>query len=184
MINIPKIAVSACLLGHQVRYDGREKKHSLIVDIFLSQFSDKVELVPFCPEVAVGMSVPRPKIQLVKNNNEQIQVLGVENHRLDVTVPLISYAETFLKQYPDIKAFIVKSKSPSCGFQSTPLFEMFAEKGSFSEIRTEVSYKQIGFTSGLFVQSLRALKPELPIIEELQLSTEDACLKFIQTLEN
>lgn len=184
MINKPKIAVSACLLGHRVRYDGREKKHSLLVDIFLNQFSDKVELVPFCPEVAIGLSVPRPKIQLVRDNNEQIQVLGVENHRLNVTEPLTSYAEIFLQQYPDIKGFIVKSKSPSCGFQSTPLFEMFTEKGRFSEIHTEVSYQQIEVTSGLFVQSLLVLKPELLIIEELQLSTEDACLKFIQTLEN
>jgi len=175
MTDKPKIAVSACLLGHRVRYDGREKKHSLIVDIFLNQFSDKVELVPFCPEVAIGLSVPRAKIQVMKETHEHIRVVGVEDHRLDVTQPLKSYAESFLQQYPEIKGFIVKSKSPSCGFQSTPLFErLVQEKGS---------YKQLGFTSGLFVQSLLILKPELPIIEETQLTTENACLNFIQNLK-
>ncbi|MCW8931952.1 MAG: DUF523 domain-containing protein [Gammaproteobacteria bacterium] len=172
-----KIAVSACLLGQRVRYDGKEKKHKLIVEVFLNQLSDKVEFIPFCPEVAIGLGIPRPKIQVVKsdtkkNNKEQIRVLGVENHRLDVTEPLISYAETFLQQHPDIKAFIVKSKSPSCGFLSTPLFEASLEG----------SYKQIDFTSGMFVQSLLKLKPELQIIEESQLTSEYACLSFLKSI--
>lgn len=212
MIDKPKIAVSACLLGHRVRYDGREKKHSLIVDSFLNKFSDKVELVPFCPEVAIGLSVPRAKIQVVKDAGEQIRVVGVEDHRLDVTQPLKSYAELFLQQNPDIRGFIVKSKSPSCGLQSTPLFEQFAEgfyqesaegsyeepaegsyeesaEGSFEEYaegsykQAEGSYQQSGFTSGLFVQSVLLLKPELPIIEETQLTTEHACLNFIENLK-
>ncbi|MCK5647275.1 MAG: DUF523 domain-containing protein [Gammaproteobacteria bacterium] len=190
MTDKPVVAVSACLLGHRVRYDGREKKHSLIVDSFLNKFSDKVELVPFCPEVAIGLSVPRAKIQVVKETHEQIRLVGVEDHRLDVTQPLKLYAESFLQQYPDIRGFIVKSKSPSCGFQSTPLFERLAqEKGSCEEHaegtlpNAEGSYKQLGFTSGLFVQSVLILKPGLQIIEETQLTTENACLNFIQNLK-
>lgn len=167
------LAVSACLLGQRVRYDGRQKRHSLIVKLFENQFFDQIEVVPFCPEVAIGLGVPRPKIQVVKsytekNKNEQIRVLGVENHRLDYTDSLKSYAEIFLQQFPDIKGIIVKSKSPSCGFQSTPLFTKQAG-----------GYQQIDLTSGVFVQSLLRLKPDLLISDESQLDTESACLTFV-----
>jgi len=174
MNNKTKVAVSACLLGQRVRYDGREKTHSLIVDLFLNQYSDILELVPFCPEVAIGLGVPRAKIQLVKEKNDQIRVLGVENHTLDVSEPLKSYAEMFLKQYSEINHYIVKSKSPSCGFQSTPLFKFLDQKNNL--------YEQSEFTSGFFVQNLLAIKPDLIIIEETQLATEGNCLNFIQSI--
>ncbi len=176
MIEKIKIAVSACLLGQRVRYDGREKTHSVIVDFFLNHSSNKscskqIEIVPFCPEVAIGLSVPRPKIQIVKGKDEQIRVLGVNNHRLDVTESLKLYAENFLQQHPDIRYFIVKSKSPSCGFQSTPLFELPEKEKS--------EYKQIDLTSGLFVQTLLILKPEQKIIEEARLTSRNDCFKLI-----
>ena len=175
MHNKLKIAVSACLLGHRVRYDGNEKKHSLIMDVFMNQLSDEVELIPFCPEVAIGLSVPRAKIQVVRDKDKKNRIIGVENHTLDYTEALESYSESFLKEYPDIIHFIVKSKSPSCGFQSTPLFECLAEK--------QTCFQQIDLTSGLFVQNLLALKPELNIIEEIQLNDLDACLNFIRKMD-
>ncbi len=191
MMHKIKIAVSACLLGQRVRYDGREKTHALIVDFFLKQCSDQVEIVPFCPEVAIGLSVPRAKIQVVKRKDEQTRVLGVENHRLDVTEPLKSYAETFLQQYPDIRYFIVKSKSPSCGFQSTPLFELSGFELPEFELpefefpaQEKQDYKQIGLTSGLFVQTLLLLNPEVQIIEEARLTSREACSDLIKLKNN
>jgi len=174
-----QLAVSACLLGQRVRYDGKEKTHPLIVDFFIKQFSDKVKVIPFCPEVGIGLSVPRAKIQVVKIqsdtintvSNEQLRVLGVENHRLDFTTPLISYAEQFLEQNPEIKVFIVKSKSPSCGYQSTPMFN-----------KIQGGYQQIGLTSGLFVQTLLKLKPELYVFEESHLNSEESCLDIVNGL--
>lgn len=165
-----KIAVSACLLGHKVRYDGKEKKHSLILDILAVQYSEKLEIIPFCPEVAIGLGVPRAKIQLVQQKDEQIRVLGVENHTLDVTEALQSCAESFLRQNTDLKAMIVKSKSPSCGSGSTPLFS------------PKDACQPIALSSGFFVQNLKVLKPELVIIEDTQFDTESACQHFLQNL--
>ena len=90
-----KIAVSACLLGQKVRNDAQEKRHELIINYFMQQHSDILELLPFCPEVAIGLSVPRAKIQLQQEKDKTIRVVGVENHRLDVTSELQSYAERF-----------------------------------------------------------------------------------------
>jgi len=53
--------VSACLLGDEVRYDGGHKRDAFLVDT-LGPF---VEWVPVCPEVEVGLGVPRPAIRLV-----------------------------------------------------------------------------------------------------------------------
>lgn len=187
-----QIAVSACLLGHKVRYDAKEKKQIIIIDVFINKYADAIELVPFCPEVAIGLSVPRDKIQLVTDKNgqkgKQIRLLGVADHTLDVTHELQSYTEKFLLQYPDIKYYIVKSKSPSCGYGSTPLFFApfgFAEDSAASrKVKKPEDYEQTGFTSGLFVQTLQVLKPELVIIEETQLDTEQACEMLVQRIQN
>jgi len=183
-----QIAVSACLLGQKVRYDGKEKKHELIMDVFLDKYSDTVDIVPFCPEVAIGLDVPREKIQVVNyrygQKDEQIRLVGVEDHTLDVTYELQLYTEKFLLQYPDIKYYIVKSKSPSCGYQSTPLFiAQFispADADNDSLLKKQDVYEYAELTSGLFVQTLQALKPEIVIIEESQLGSEEACLRFFQ----
>ena len=179
--------MSACLLGHKVRYDGKEK--TLAVEQFSSfRHFSKVDFIPFCPEVGIGLSVPRAKIQLVKEKQQPIRLLGAENHSWDVTEELTSYAHNFLQQYPDINCYIVKSKSPSCGYQSTPLFvtKSINENGDLSDY--EQDYEQLAVTSGLFVQTILQLRPELLIMDELQFvqlleSGERACLKFIQQLD-
>lgn len=115
----------------------------------------QVEFVPFCPEVGIGLGVPRAKIQLVRNKNKQICVLGVEDHTWDLTERLKSYANDFLQLYPDINYYVVKSKSPSCGYQSTPLFERSGQK-----------VVQIAVSSGIFVKTILEYKPQLMIVDE------------------
>ena len=55
-----KIGVSACLLGHKVRYDGGHQLNHFIRDV-LGQY---MEFVPVCPEVECGMSIPRETLRL------------------------------------------------------------------------------------------------------------------------
>ena len=54
-----RIAVSSCLLGKEVRFDGVHKRDRFITDLFGSF----VEWVPVCPEVEVGMATPRPALR-------------------------------------------------------------------------------------------------------------------------
>ena len=62
--NAVRIAVSACLLGHKVRYDGGDKKNSIL----RSRLAKVAQLLPVCPEVEIGMGVPRPPIHVVEIN--------------------------------------------------------------------------------------------------------------------
>src|SRR5262249_61934374 len=56
-----RLGVSACLLGQRVRYDGGHKRD----DALLRGLGDDVEWIPVCPEVELGLGVPRPPIILV-----------------------------------------------------------------------------------------------------------------------
>ena len=85
---------------------------------------------------------------------EQIHVFGVLNHTCDVTDALKSYAVNFMQQHPDVECYIVKSKSPSCGYQSTPLFQRIKGKNQL-----------LGFSSGMFTRTISAMKPQLKIVE-------------------
>ena len=57
----PRLGISACLLGQEVRFDGGHKR-----DVFLCEtFGRFVEWIPVCPEMEVGMGVPRETVRLV-----------------------------------------------------------------------------------------------------------------------
>lgn len=61
-----RIGISACLLGQAVRFDGGHKRSDFLVDVF----GPFVEFVPVCPEVEIGLGVPRETLRLVRNGEE------------------------------------------------------------------------------------------------------------------
>src|SRR5262245_241287 len=81
-----RLGVSACLLGDEVRYDGGHKRDACLVDT-LGPF---VEWVPVCPEVEVGLGVPRPAIRLV--GSAVTPSLVVATTGADLTVQMQRFA--------------------------------------------------------------------------------------------
>jgi uncharacterized protein YbgA (DUF1722 family)/uncharacterized protein YbbK (DUF523 family) len=108
----PKIplGVSQCLMGDKVRYDGDHVRNHLLMDVLVDIF----EFRPICPEVAIGLGVPRKPIRLVVNGGEA-RVLGVENPGLDMTDALVAEAESAVHDMPDICGYVFMQRSPSCG---------------------------------------------------------------------
>lgn len=100
-----KILVSACLLGENVKYDGGNNKNPLVIDLL-----EKYEIVPFCPEVEGGLSVPR-------NPSEQKEDKVYMNNGKDVTEQFQKGAQLALNicKYLGIKIAVLKARSPSCG---------------------------------------------------------------------
>ncbi len=100
-----KILISACLVGDNVKYDGKNNKSDKI-----ERLLEKYELVPFCPEVEGGLSIPRKPSERVKDR------VKMEGGR-DVTHQFESGAEKALNicLYLGIKIAILKENSPSCG---------------------------------------------------------------------
>ncbi len=60
-----RIGISSCVVGGKVRFDGGQAK----MPTFLKSIANDIEFVPFCPEVAAGMSVPRETVRLIGFEN-------------------------------------------------------------------------------------------------------------------
>jgi len=148
----PCIGVSRCLRGDAVRYDGGHRRQAWLVER-LAAFA---ELVPVCPEVAIGLGVPRPPIQLVREA-DGIHARGVEDPSQDVTEPLARHARLQWNGQPALDGWIFKSRSPSCGVSGVPVFDPAGEP--------------VAPGRGVFAAVIMAEQPLLPVVEEQQLDT-------------
>lgn len=142
-----RIAISSCLVGQEVRFDGNHKLNEYITATLGKYF----EFVPYCPEMAIGMGVPRPPIRLVKSGHT-VQALGVQDAGLNVTDRLLAYAERVAPKLHGVSGYILKKNSPSCGMERVKLY---SAKGV-----------PVGSTRGLYAGRLQDLHPELPFEEE------------------
>ena len=104
------IGISECLLGKEVRYDGTGARSSMPHD----KLGDLFTYVSFCPEVGIGMPVPRPPIRLV-GTADDYQVVGVKDPSLNKTAELVDYAQTVLPQIDQLSGYVFMHNSPSCG---------------------------------------------------------------------
>ena len=109
MHKIP-VAISQCLLGERVRFDGGHKHNHYITDV-LGQY---LEFRPVCPEVAVGLGVPRKPIRLVVID-KTTRVRGATDSHMDVTAELAAQADQLVHDSGDICGHIFMQNSPSCG---------------------------------------------------------------------
>ena len=111
-----KILVSRCLLGHRVRYDGGAHGPFDLLGVWQSQG----RIVPLCPEVAGGLSTPRPPAEIpggpggaVLAGRLPVVTVGGE----DVTAAFVAGAEAALELIArhGIRLAVLKARSPSCG---------------------------------------------------------------------
>ncbi len=160
---MPLVAVSACLLGQQVRYDGRDKYTSLIAE----ELKKYCRLVAVCPEVEIGLGVPRAKIQLTQVGTA-IKVLKTDEANVDVTELLADFAVRFINQY-SFSGLVLQDKSPSCGINNTKLFSITGE--------------QIGVESGLFAKTIIDLLPDLVVAQACQLQSKSDVEAFVKRLQ-
>lgn len=112
-----KILISACLLGEKVRYDGDDCKVSSPV---LSRWLKEDRLIPFCPEVAGGLGVPRIPAEIQGGEGKDIlegNAFVMNELRQDMTQFFIFGANQTLEltKKHNIRMAILKSLSPSCG---------------------------------------------------------------------
>ncbi|WP_126456617.1 DUF523 domain-containing protein [Sulfuriflexus mobilis] len=156
-----QIGISSCLLGNKVRYDGSDKYCQHIADAFAGQFA----LIAFCPEMAIGLGVPRPPIRLVSIAGG-VRLRGVEAPQQDVTRDILAYVQEVSPQLAMLSGYIFKSRSPSCGVADVPVYR---EDGSIESASA----------SGLFAQAIQALLPDLPWSTEEALLEEAARTDFI-----
>lgn len=151
-----RLGISSCLLGQRVRYDGNHKRDDYITDTLARYF----EFVPVCPEVGIGLGVPRPPIRLV-GSVARPRAVGVDDSTLDVTDALAAYGRRQARMLDDISGYIFKSKSPSCGLARVKVYGRGA------------AAPRLG--AGVYAAAFRAAQALLPVEEEGRLN--DAALR-------
>ncbi|WP_158158367.1 DUF523 and DUF1722 domain-containing protein [Pseudomonas sp.] len=153
----PRIGISACLLGAEVRYNGGHKESRLCTH----SLSEHFEFVPVCPEVAIGMGIPRQPIRLV-GDASQPQALGTVDPTLNVTAPLAAYGQQMADELQDLSGYIFMHKSPSCGLERV---KVYRDNGA----------PQHEGGRGIYAQAFCAAHPDLPVEEDGRLC--DAVLR-------
>lgn len=144
-----KLAISTCLLGEPVRYDGGHKLDTYLRDT-LGQF---VKWVPVCPEVECGMPIPRKAMHL-KKIGQSIRLVTTAGNK-DLTEMLTSWTHTRIAEliHLDLRGFVFKSKSPSCGTEKVSLY-------------TQDSIHPQKTGTGLFFSAFVHKLPLIPCIDE------------------
>jgi uncharacterized protein YbgA (DUF1722 family)/uncharacterized protein YbbK (DUF523 family) len=143
-----RVGISPCLLGEKVRYDGGHKREGFITET-LAQY---VTFVPFCPEVEVGLGVPRETIHLVERDGG-IRLQGTrsgDDHTAAMTK--LARARSAELEKMGLAGYIFKKGSPSCGLFRVPVRGEGARP------------KRNG--RGLFARAVTEAMPLLPVEEE------------------
>ncbi len=157
----PRLGISACLLGHAVRYDGRDKYDPLLVE----RLAEFIEWVPVCPEVEFGFPVPRESIRL-EGDREAPALRGVFSLQ-DHTVAMREFCRCRVAALGLLGGFVFKSKSPSCGL-AAPVYTNDAATGT---------------AAGIFAAAWLAAHPGLPAIEAELLHDETRLHEFLALLQ-
>ncbi len=155
-----RLGVSSCLLGNRVRYDGSHKCDPLIVEAL----SELFDFVPICPEMGIGMGVPRPGIRLQGHPTEP-RAVGVDNPELDVTLALRDYTREIAPELHGISGYVFKSRSPSCAIGDAQVYDPNGEPHAFGV--------------GIFAQALMSCFPLLPVTDEVCLGKPEIRADFI-----
>jgi uncharacterized protein YbbK (DUF523 family) len=157
----PRIGVSACLAGESVRYDGDHQQHRQVVGPLAELF----ELIPICPEIEIGLGIPREPIQL-EQTGTVTRLVAIES-RTDHTGPMQEFSQHTALQLEAWQAcgYVLKSKSPSCGLERV---KRFNETGTFERDG-----------QGIFAAGLQQHVPGLPLVEEAALEEDSTRQHFI-----
>ncbi len=154
------IGISSCLIGEKVRFDGGHKQNRYILDTLGHYFAFR----PFCPEMAIGLGVPRDTIRLV-DNGKGFEAVGVKNPDHNVTRDLIDIAEDQREWQAKIFGYIVKKDSPSCGMERVKVWA-----------KDQAQRRGVG----LYTETLIRNFPTLPVEEEGRLGDPLLRENFIQ----
>jgi uncharacterized protein YbbK (DUF523 family) len=106
----PIVVISRCIDFDSCRYNGQVIRASL-----REKLEPLVELRPICPELEIGLGVPRDPVNLVRAGGE-VRMIQPSTGR-DVTHQMRSFSDRFLGSLDAVDGFILKSRSPSCGIR-------------------------------------------------------------------
>lgn len=157
----PRVVVSQCLGFAPCRYDG-----SVIPDAVVEALKPHVEFLPVCPEVEIGLGVPRPPIRLVQGT--PVRLVQPDTGR-DLTAEMQAFSRKFLESLSGVDGFILKNRSPSCALRD-------------AKIHASENGPAVGRRPGLFGAAVVARFPNLPAEDEGRLTNRTLREHFFTAL--
>lgn len=152
----PIIVISKCLIGAACRWDGDRLNWPLarLLKVY-------ARLVPVCPELEIGLGIPRPKIQVVEQN--RTLSLHQPSSGKDLTRTMTTFSHRHLSGLTEVDGFLLKSRSPSCGLRDTKHFDSPDEDA-----------RMIGRGPGLYALAVVAKNPDIAVEDENRLENNHA----------
>ena len=147
----PKIIISKCLEFEACRYDGQ-----IINNKFIKKLKKFIDFTPICPEVEIGLEIPRDTIRIVEN--EKKSILYQPETGKDFSKKMNSFSKKYIKNINQVDGFILKSDSPSCAVTTAKIYSRI---GNVASIRRD---------SGLFTKHILENYPNYPIEEDKRLN--------------
>jgi len=149
-----QIGLSACLAGHEVRYNGGHTQSRLCLNVLSKHFEFKT----FCPEVAAGFGTPRPTMRLT-GNPESPRLTFSDDDSQDLSEQLVEGFEQELPDMGNLDGYILMRNSPSCGLERVKVYQANGH-----------AHMTPGM--GVFARALKEKYPLMPIEEEGRLNDD------------
>jgi uncharacterized protein YbbK (DUF523 family) len=159
----PIVVISRCIDFDSCRYNGQVIRASL-----REELEPYVEFRPICPELEIGLGVPRDPVRLVRRPDGPHMVQASTGR--DLTIAVHDLSTRFLDSLGDADGFILKSRSPSCAVRDTKLFRSDDEEAGHDP------------GPGLFAARVLERFPDAVISDEAQLADERLRREFLAKL--
>ena len=155
-----RIGISTCLLGEHVRYDGGHKRDAFLID----RFGKYVEWMPVCPEVEMGMPIPRDFLRLADVDGE-IRMIAPTTET-DHTKKMNRFSRNRIRALAGagLSGYVFKRSSPSCGVERVKIYENGIPKKR---------------GRGLFAAAFMEANPTMPVEEEGRLNDPRLRANFV-----
>ncbi len=165
----PRLLVSRCLDLEACRYDGQ-----VIAEPLVRALERHVELVPVCPEVSIGLGVPRDPIRIVAgrdgSSGHDGAALVQPSTARDLTPDMLAFRASFLDRAERLDGAILKARSPSCGIAGVKVFASSADA------------EPAAFGRGFFAEAVIERLGETSVADEVALADPAARDRFLTRL--
>jgi len=160
-LDLPLLAVSACLLGEKVRYDGGDKFDPQLAEAL----GRRCTLLPVCPEAGCGLATPREAMRL-EGDPQKPRLIVIATGE-DLSERMQAYCRTRVAALEDagIAGFVCKRNSPSCGLERVSVW---------------LGDESNGEARGLFAAEAVRRFPGLPAAEAEALADPEALREFLE----
>jgi len=161
----PKLGISRCLLGENVRYDGGHKLDRFLRDVL----GRHVDFVPVCPEVECGLPVPREAMRLVGDPSSP-RLVTIKTKE-DITARMNGWARGRVAEleHTGLCGFVFKFGSPSSGMSRV---KVYPETGGAPTLAGR----------GLFAVRVMDALPLLPVEDEGRLNNPTLRENFLERI--